>query len=358
MKHFVVPAVVLGVLTPNLQAQTPPPSRGQLSNVAGTCVVVRGNPPSTLQAMQNMEVLPGDSIYCSKASGAKVELPGTRREITVGESQSYLVMSPPRYPTPANSMEKGGPGGRVSGAQPTQLEATPVGGQTSHRVAASGARSSGVLETCASPLGTVSLIENSSANWQQVLTNDLKLPPASTVLRQMIQQSNCFVVVDRGTAGQQAMHRERVLMQSGEMHRGSNMARGQSVATDFGIVPEVVFPNTSAGLGAAISALSGRPGGSKAGLAGAALSRETSTTLTLFDNRSSTEMGVYEGSPGKLDPSALTSMSGSATNAYLRTAEGRIISAAFLDAFNQMVVLAREHTPQKQRMPEPSDGQR
>jgi curli biogenesis system outer membrane secretion channel CsgG len=45
----------------------------------------------------------------------------------------------------------------------------------------------------------------------------------------MIQQSNCFVVVERGAA-MQNMQAERSLRDSGEMRQGSNMGAGQMVA--------------------------------------------------------------------------------------------------------------------------------
>ncbi len=96
------------------------------------------------------------------------------------------------------------------------------------------------LEKCSSPLGTVSLVENQDAGWYTILRNEYKLPPTSNLLRLLIQQSNCFIVVERGAAGMRAMSRERELMQSGEMRRGSNFGRGQMVASDYGISPEII----------------------------------------------------------------------------------------------------------------------
>ena len=65
------------------------------------------------------------------------------------------------------------------------------------------------LERCAAPLGTISLIENVNAGWYTILTGQYRLPPTANLLRLMIQQSNCFVVVERGAAGMAAMNRER-----------------------------------------------------------------------------------------------------------------------------------------------------
>ena len=90
----------------------------------------------------------------------------------------------------------------------------------------------GQLEKCDAPMGTVSLVENQQSDWFSVLTNQYRLPPTASLLRLMIQQSNCFVVVDRSRAGLQAMSRERELMGSGETRAGSNFGKGQMVASD------------------------------------------------------------------------------------------------------------------------------
>ena len=71
------------------------------------------------------------------------------------------------------------------------------------------------LEKCASPLGTVSLVENVNASWYTILRDPYRLPPTANLLRLMIQQSNCFVVVERSAASTAATNRERDLMASG-----------------------------------------------------------------------------------------------------------------------------------------------
>ena len=47
----------------------------------------------------------------------------------------------------------------------------------------------------------------------------------------MIQQSNCFIVVERGRAFAN-MQGERALMAQGQTRAGSNMGGGQIVAAD------------------------------------------------------------------------------------------------------------------------------
>ncbi|HZF82466.1 MAG TPA: peptidoglycan-binding protein, partial [Burkholderiaceae bacterium] len=118
----------------------------------------------------------------------------------------------------------------LTGCQTTDMQMGSQGAKTVATGSAAGsasANASSQLERCESPLGTVSLIENQSAGWYTIITGEYKLPPTSTLLRLLIQQSNCFVVVERGAAGMNAMNRERAIMQSGEMRAGSNFGKGQ-----------------------------------------------------------------------------------------------------------------------------------
>lgn len=139
---------------------------------------------------------------------------------------------------------------------------------------ATAANESSQLQKCSSPLGTVSLVENQDAGWYTILRNEYKLPPTSNLLRLLIQQSNCFVVVERGAAGMRAMDRERQLMGSGEMRGGSNFGRGQMVASDYGLSPEIIFSNSDAGsIGGALGGLLGGRGGAVVAAIGGASRR-------------------------------------------------------------------------------------
>ncbi len=211
---------------------------------------------------------------------------------------------------------------------------------------------SGQLERCSAPLGTVSLVENQQAGWYTILRNEYKLPPTANLLRLLVQQSNCFVVVERGAAGMNAMNRERALMQSGEMRQGSNFGAGQMVASDYGLSPEIIFQNNNAGGGsAAIGGLiGGRAGGVLGALGGSMNTKEASAMLTLVDNRSGVQVAASEGSASKTDFGAMGSLFGSSAGGslggYSNTAEGKVISAAFMDAFNQMVRALRSYKAQ------------
>jgi len=214
---------------------------------------------------------------------------------------------------------------------------------------------SGQLEHCEAPLGTVSLIENVNAGWYTVLTGEYRLPPTSNLLRLLVQQSNCFVVVERSAPGMNAMTRERALMQSGEMRSGSNFGRGQMVASDYGLSPEIVFSNSDAGgIGGALGGLvGGGRGRALAAVGGSLQTKEASALLTLIDNRSGVQVAASEGSASKTDFGGFGGLGGSrgagGLGGYTNTAQGKVIAAAFMDAFNQMVRSLRNYKAQTVR---------
>ncbi len=244
----------------------------------------------------------------------------------------------------------------LTGCESTNMQMGAPGAKTMATGSAAGSTTSNAssqLEHCPAPLGTVSLIENQSAGWYTILRNEYRLPPTANLLRLLVQQSNCFVVVERGAAGMNAMNRERALQDSGEMRGGSNFGRGQMVASDYGMSPEIVFSNSNAGgAGAAIGGLVGRGryGGVLAGLGGSLNTKEASTILTLIDNRSSVQIASSEGSASKTDFGAVGAIfggyGGGGLGGYTNTAQGKVIAAAFMDAYNQMVVSLRAYRAQ------------
>ncbi len=150
-----------------------------------------------------------------------------------------------------------------------------------------------------------------------------------------------------------AMNRERALMQSGEMRGGSSFGQGQMVASDYGMSPEIVFSNSDAGgIGGALGALIGGGGGQVLGQLGGSLkTREASAMLTLVDNRSGVQVSVSEGSASKSDFAGFGSLFGSSAGGrlggYQNTSQGKVLTAAFMDAYNQMVVALRNYKAQK-----------
>ncbi|OYD48201.1 peptidoglycan-binding domain-containing protein [Acidovorax kalamii] len=246
----------------------------------------------------------------------------------------------------------------LSGCETTNMRMGSGDAKTVATGSAAGAATdaaSSELERCESSLGTVSLIENQQAGWYTILRDQYRLPPTANLLRLLVQQSNCFVVVERGAAGMNAMTRERALMQSGEMRQGSNFGQGQMVASDYGLSPEIIFQNHNAG-GASASLgglVGGRAGGLLAAIGGSLNTKEASTLLTLIDNRSGVQVAASEGSAAKTDFGAMGQLLGGSGGArlggYSNTAEGKVIAAAFMDAFNQMVRSLRNYKAQTVR---------
>ena len=102
------------------------------------------------------------------------------------------------------------------------------------------------LERCARSLGTIAVVEDTNAPWYGLLTGQTRLGSTTPVLKLSIQQSNCFVVVERGRAMNNMMQ-ECALADSGELRKGSKFQKGLIVAADFSMSPLITFCKQNAG---------------------------------------------------------------------------------------------------------------
>ena len=227
------------------------------------------------------------------------------------------------------------------------------GSSTTATGAAGGATAEGAsnqLERCAESLGTVAVVEDQGSPWYGYLHSHYKLGSTVPVLRMMIQQSNCFVVVERGRAMGNVMQ-ERALEQSGEMRQGSGFHKGQMVAADYTMSPSITFSQAgTSGIGGALGGLLGSKGRVFGALAGGLKSNEASTTLILVDNRSSVQLAAAEGSAQNWDfnlaGGLLGSTAGGGLGGYTNTPEGKILTAAFMDSYNKLVRATRNYRAQ------------
>jgi hypothetical protein len=197
------------------------------------------------------------------------------------------------------------------------------------------------LEKCDAPKGTIAVVEPQGYMLSSLSQYGLQSPVS--LIRLMIQQSNCFQVVERG-AGMKNMMQERALAQSGELQSDQNIGKGQMVAADFVLTPAVIFKeNNAGGVGAAVGGLLGRlPGGAVVGsVAGGVKFKEAQTSMLLADARSSIQVAAAEGSARKADfaiggfgwiPGGFGSGGG-----YTNTNEGKVIAASLLDNWNNIV---------------------
>jgi len=250
---------------------------------------------------------------------------------------AIALAAAPAHAQSITDMKKGGGGSAVQGA------AGPSGAQ--------GAASD--LEHCDRPMGSMAVVEPQSFVVASLARYKLGSPTG--LIRLMIQQSNCFLVVERGV-GLQNLMQERALAKSGELRQGSNMGGGQMVTADFVLTPSVVFSEDDAGgVGAAVGALGGLlgTGGRVLGAAVGGLKfKEAQTSMLVADSRSGLQVAAAEGNASKADFQLGGFLAGAgvggALGGYTNTNEGKMIAASFADNYNKIVRAVRAN-PSLQR---------
>lgn|GEM_PF-162278 len=213
------------------------------------------------------------------------------------------------------------------------------------------------LQTCDSPLGVATIVEPQDFVLASLQSYQLQSP--TSLLRMMIQQSNCFLVVDRGLAMQNMMQ-ERSLSDSGQLRSGANIGEGQMIAADFVFTSDVVISDNNAGgagIGAAIGGIFGDGVAAVGALVGAAAkTKEAQTTLLVTDARSGLQVAAAEGSAKKSD-FALGAVLGSVgLGGYTSTDQGKVVAASFLDNYNNIVLAIRNQPSLHRDMTDLSDA--
>ncbi|MGQ0546976.1 MAG: CsgG/HfaB family protein [Betaproteobacteria bacterium] len=209
------------------------------------------------------------------------------------------------------------------------------------------------IEKCDESLGTLAVVEDRNASWYHTM-RQYEVQSTVPLLRMLIQQSNCFVVVERGQA-MNVMMQERNLDRSGETREGSNFGKGQMVAADYAMNPTITFSSRdTGGIGAALGGLTSSLGswGRAAGaVAGGLKFKEASTMLTLVDNRSGVQLAATEGNSSKTDFGAWGGVfgggAGGTMGGYTKTPEGKVIASAFADAYNNLVRAVKNYKAQE-----------
>jgi hypothetical protein len=225
------------------------------------------------------------------------------------------------------SMKKGSGGSEVQGS------AGPGGSQGD----------SG-LEHCDKPMGAMAVVEPQNHVNQALSGYGLQSPTG--LIRMMIQQSNCFVVVERGM-GMQNMMQERALAESGELRSNSNMGGGQMLSADFVLTPAVVFQeNDAGGVGGALGGLiGGTRGRAISAVAGGVKFKEAQTSMLVADTRTGVQVAAAEGSAKKADlrlgVAAFGGGVAGAFGGYANTNEGKMIAASLMDNYNNIVKSVR-----------------
>jgi curli biogenesis system outer membrane secretion channel CsgG len=202
------------------------------------------------------------------------------------------------------------------------------------------------LEHCDKTLGTLAIVEDANQPWVQQLTAEYRIQSTVPLLRLMVQQSNCFVVVERGQAFRN-MQAERELMASGELRHTSNLGKGQLVAADYTATPSINF--SQKGTGGAGALLGGMLGVVGSLVGGSVKSNEASTMLLLTDNRSGIQLAAAEGSAKNWDFGFLGGFfrgGFAGVHGFSDTPQGKVLAASFMDSYNQMVKAVRAYRAQ------------
>src|SRR6185295_5662982 len=149
------------------------------------------------------------------------------------------------------------------------------------------------LERCDQTLGVLRIDEDVGSNWYRYYGS--RLGSTAPLLSMLVMQSNCFVVVERGT-GEAGINAETARARGDEARESATRGKGQQVVADFLLKPEIVMNNKD-NKGAALGGL-GRllPSGLGAVAAGASVkSSEAGTVLTLVDIRSTVRLAAAQG---------------------------------------------------------------
>lgn len=228
-------------------------------------------------------------------------------------------------------------------------------GGTSVSGAAGGSTSAGAnpeLERCDQTLGTLAVDDGSGAPWYADFNTRTKVSTIEPLLRLAVQQSNCFVITSIGNSRTESRLSAITDKQrnSGEFRAGSNQQKGQRVAADYFMEPAIIIDNST--VGKVAGGIAGLLGNSAlVGLAGGATSKESVVTLSLYDIRSSVQISAAEGSSSSKNYGGVVGLFGGAGAAGLggfsRTPEGKATVAAFLDAYNGMVVSLKNYKAQE-----------
>lgn len=235
-------------------------------------------------------------------------------------------------------------GGLVStGTSATEAKGGAAGGTSV------GANSN--LQRCDAPLGTLAVDDGRGKEWYASFGQATQVTSIEPLLRLAVQQSNCFVITSIGNNRMESKISAITDKQrnSGEFRAGSKQEKGQRVAADYYLEPQIIINNDSTGkVAGALGGLIGRGFG---GIAGSLESKASVVTLTLMDIRSGVQIGISEGNSTATNfGAALGAFGGGAAgglSGFSRTPEGKATVAAFMDAYNNMVVSLRNYKAQE-----------
>ncbi len=207
------------------------------------------------------------------------------------------------------------------------------------------------LERCQETLGTLAIDDGRASAWYGHFGSTTQVTSIEPLLRLAVQQSNCFVITSVGNLRTDS-HLARITdiqRNSGEYRAGSKQQKGQRVAADYYLEPHIAINDSPVGkIGAALGGLVHHAIGR---VAGSMEAKASVVTLSLFDIRSAVQISAAEGSSTSTNyGTALAAFGGGAAghlSGFSKTPEGKATVAAFIDAYNKMVISLRNYKAQE-----------
>ena len=207
------------------------------------------------------------------------------------------------------------------------------------------------LERCNAPLGTLAVDDGRGKEWYASFGAATKITTIEPLIRLAVQQSNCFVITSVGNNRTESKMSAITDKQrnSGEFRAGSRQQKGQRVAADYYMEPSIIIDNDATGqLMAGVGGLFGSVGSL---VGGAMQSKASVVTLSMFDIRSGVQISISEGNATATNFGAAVGAFGGGAVAGLggfsRSPEGKATVAAFMDAYNNMVISLRNYKAQE-----------
>jgi curli biogenesis system outer membrane secretion channel CsgG len=203
------------------------------------------------------------------------------------------------------------------------------------------------LVKCAAPVATLALLENPSG-YTGIGSYNLPQSPVPLV-RLLAQQSGCFRVVDRA-GGLKGTIQEQQLKEAGILRSdGNTVQKGKGIEAQYTLTPSLTFSETNAGRSFAgligmIPVLRDIVG--LVGLIEQVKFKEAQVALLLTDNETTEQLAAATGSVKVTDVGMggllAGGLGGVGGMGWSNTNEGKVITAAFLDAHNKLVTQVRD----------------
>jgi len=201
---------------------------------------------------------------------------------------------------------------------------TPAGSMSASPVSSSDASAATQIVNCQQPLGTATVVEPDPNGMAALQAMNLTSPVP--MLRIMLTESNCFRVIDPAAA-----------------------RNPRAPAAQYLVTPNVLANNPNAGgfnAGGFLGSVTGQSWMNNVG--GSITVKEAQTAMFVSDARTGEQIAAVQGKATATDFGVSFSGYGRGLNsagAYSSTPEGKVVMAAFVDAYNKLVAQLQARRP-------------